>query len=269
MLTQGADIVWGQLLALIDKATDLADPALLLCQLRRGLGLDMVEVVGIGHRRRPVQDFGLGHIGNEQGMGTPILGTDHGAGDVGVGKGSQIHCTVFRPFGEGPAVKLVGIPSGLEAEMLEQLEGHILRQDTDAEYAVLQEHIVGQVGLVHRKGHPFGGICKLDDGVDDAAVVLCAIPGGQDEQAIGQLEHGAGIHRLVVCRNRYLGDGFVNGIHQDGKLLGFLQRGADGDRLFQDSGMFQTRQQLPHELAAGGRPGAVLYEGDGPVLPKS
>ena len=49
VLAQGADIIGGEFLALIHIAANLADPAALLFGGGGGLGLDMVEIVLIGH----------------------------------------------------------------------------------------------------------------------------------------------------------------------------------------------------------------------------
>ena len=72
MLAQGADIIRGQLLALVHVAADFADPTLLLGQLGLRLRLDVLEVVSIGHGRRLGQNLRLSDVGHKQSMGSPI-----------------------------------------------------------------------------------------------------------------------------------------------------------------------------------------------------
>ena len=97
---------------------------------------------------------------------------------------------VIRAQGMGKALELVHIPARLEAETLEQGEVSLLGEDGQVERPRLQNHVVGEVALVHGDEHPVGLAGHLDAGVDDAAIVLFPPSGGEDKQAIAQGIHG-------------------------------------------------------------------------------
>ena len=76
MFAQGADDVFGKLFTLIDPAADPADVTLLICF---GLGLDVLEVVSVGHGVQTAQVSALGDIADEHDVGAQIHLVDDGA----------------------------------------------------------------------------------------------------------------------------------------------------------------------------------------------
>ena len=119
VLADGADIIGRQLLTFINKAADLADPTA-LGTLRhccgQGLGLDVIEVVCIGHGRLGRQNLTLGNISDEQGVGAEVIGSDDLAGQNCIGAAGQIVQTVCAALQTLAACELIRIAAGLEAE---------------------------------------------------------------------------------------------------------------------------------------------------------
>ena len=115
MLAQGADIVLGQLLTLVDKAANFAHKALLL---RIGSGLHVLLVVGVGHGFRFVQLYALSHVADKHGVRLQIHLADYLAGDIAVGILIQEQQAVAGALGMGKARKLIGGSAGLEANLV-------------------------------------------------------------------------------------------------------------------------------------------------------
>ena len=57
---------------------------------------------------------------------------------------------------------------------------------------------MGEIGLVDGDGKLIGLGGHLDGSIDDAAVVLAAILGGEDEEAVGKLVHGQIVHKMYL-----------------------------------------------------------------------
>ena len=76
MLAQGADDIFGQLFTLVDPA---ADPAYITLLVSFGLGLDVLEVVSVGHGVQTAQVSALGDIADEHDVGAQIHLVDDGA----------------------------------------------------------------------------------------------------------------------------------------------------------------------------------------------
>lgn len=193
VLADGADIVGREDLPLVDIAADLADPPVptggrggggLL-----GFGLDVGLVVGVGGAGGGGEDLGLGDIGQEEGVGPQVLGGDHPAADAGVGPLGHIGQAVLLPAGVGlEPGKLVHRPPRLEAEAADEVHAGLLREDGQPEGTGGEDHVVGQVGLVHRDDEPLGLHGDQHGGVDDAAVVPLPLSGGEDEEPIAERE---------------------------------------------------------------------------------
>ena len=127
---------------------------------------------------------------------------------------------VLTAVRKGPTGELVGVPAALEAKMLENLKGHILRQHRNTEHTGFGNHVVGEVGPIHCKGQPLGGIRKLNHRIDDAAIVLSLRRSRQNKQAIGQLKQCVGVHRLVrITGELCFGHGVRHGLGQNLQLL--------------------------------------------------
>ena len=269
MLAERADEVCGKLLALVDVAADLADPAVLLLELG-GLRLDIGEIVGVGHGRHVGELPRLGDVGDEERVRLKLDGLRDPGRNKGVRAVRQIVDTVGRAGHALHAGKLVDVAAGLEAIVLEHCERRVVRENGDVEYPGLFDHVVRIIRLVDGDGDALGGISQLRDRVDDAAVVLCAVAGRQDEQAVGQGEHRVLLDRGV--RGVYRGLVLRHGVHDSlGQRvhrleLGFLEAGLDGDRLVEDRAVFQLRELCTHQPARRRRPGAIFNEGDGAVL---
>ena len=281
VLAQRAGEVIGHLRALVDIAADLADPALLLLGSGVLLGLDMGVVIAVGAAGSLGKDLGLHHIGDVEHLGLQVLHIDDLAGEDGVGIGGDIADAVGHAVVVGEIGELVHVPAALKAEVLEQAVGGVLREDGDVELARLHHHVAGVVLLDAGDGDLLrvgGG--HLAGGVDDAAVVLAVHPGGQDLHAVGELGEDLVVHRLGR-EDRGLGrnggsfrddglriDVLCQKIGQGVQLLQlvFRQGRLQGDVLADELSALQGREQIPHDLAAGGSPRAVFDDGHLAVL---
>ena len=119
MLAQGADDIFGQLLALVNPTADAADITLLV---GFGLGLNVLEVVGVGHGVQTGEVSALGHVTDEHDVGAKVYLVDDGAAQVCVGVLGQEYQAVGCALDILETCQLVYILAALEAEALEQLE---------------------------------------------------------------------------------------------------------------------------------------------------
>ena len=175
MLAQGADIVGGQLVPLVDIAADLAHPALLLAGGRRGgggLGLDVGLIVAVGGAGGAGEDAAVQHVGQEEGVGAQVGGGHHLAAQPGVGALGDVGDAVGVLAGVGEAGELIHVTARLEAKTLEKFEIRLFRQDRHGKPARFLYHIVGVIALVHGDDDAVGVGGHLDGGVGDTAVVL-------------------------------------------------------------------------------------------------
>ncbi len=93
--------------------------------------------------------------------------------EVGVGAGCYIWDAVFGDlivgFGEVVA-ELVNVSTGLEAEMLEEVEVRLLADDGDVALLGIHDHVMGVVLLIDGYGNRIWIGCYLDYGIADTAV---------------------------------------------------------------------------------------------------
>ena len=195
MLAERTDIVGGEFLSLVDVSAHLAAPyRFALRGLSFRLGLDAGLVIGVGRRGDVGQNLHILHRRDKHGVTAQVDGLLHRGTDVGVGAFGDIAKAVFAAPAGGIARKLIRRLAGLEAEMLKQLKVRLLAEDGKIELAALQDHIVGQIGLVHRNADPVGAGGHLPRRIDDTAVILAVQGGGQDKQAVCQVVHRFLIH---------------------------------------------------------------------------
>ena len=135
---------------------------------------------------------------------------------------------------------------------------------------------MGKVCLVHRDVDPVRFAGQLCCGIDDAAVILVAVFGSENEQTVGELEHGI----VIDGSCSYFHAGFCLGralkfrnrgsdrIHQSINFsqLVFPQGGFQSDGLIQNGHVLTSGENPTHQAAAGRCPGAIFYQGDGTVL---
>ena len=84
--------------------------------------LDCGLIIGVGCGRDIREHLHIFRSGNEQHVSTQVDGLFHGSADIGVGSGGKIVKTVIAAFAVGIIGKFVGIPSGLETEMSENIK---------------------------------------------------------------------------------------------------------------------------------------------------
>ena len=125
MLAQGANVILRQGIAFIYIAADLANKALLFCFR---LGLYILLIVGVGHGFNIVEVYTLNYITDEPHVGLQIDLTDHIAGNIAVGIAIQEQKPIGRTLCVFKICKFIHIPTGLEAEVLENLKGCFLRE---------------------------------------------------------------------------------------------------------------------------------------------
>ncbi len=176
MLAQRADEIRGKNLAFVNISADLADPTLLLIE-RGGLWLDVVEIVGIGHRRHIAQNLSFGHIGDENGVRAVIIALNDLCGDEGIRGFGDVIQSVFAALDRIEVAELIDIPAALESKVLEEREGGIRRQDGYVEFSAVQDEIMRIIRLVDGDGNALRRIGDLRHGIDDAAVVAAALRG--------------------------------------------------------------------------------------------
>ena len=104
-------------------------------------------------------------------------------GEHSIGVLRQVGEAVVASFEACNVCKLIHIPAGLHAEVADGLEGDILGQNADIEFAGLLDDFPGQVAHLAGNCQPGGIGCHLHAGVDDASVVFL-ICSGQHEQAV-------------------------------------------------------------------------------------
>ena len=147
--------------------------------------------------------------------------------------------------------------------MLEQAERRVGRKHGQIKHTRLADHIVREICLVDSDGNALGRVGKLRGGVDDAAVVLFAVAGRQDEQAVGEREECVLFNRrvgLMLCRSR-LWHGIENGLRHSVNVrqLGLLERGLDCDCLVENCAVLKFLELRTHQPCGRRRPGAVFH----------
>ena len=108
-------------------------------------------------------------------MASGIHGVEYLQGHISVGVLVQVGQSVAGPVEVIEVSELSHVPSGLESELLENLERSLLVQDADVHDPGLVDHLAGVVGLVdaHHDLGRIGG--DLGDRVADHAVVSLAV----------------------------------------------------------------------------------------------
>ena len=165
------------------------------------------------------------------------------------------------------ADKLVGGAAALEAVALENVEGSGDIQAVDIHHAGLLDHMVGVVGLVDGDRHPVGGVSDLGHGVDDEAVVLGAVVGGDHIQAVADVEQGGQIvlvGGLILTGQILLAQLVGHGLDLGAALV--VQGGADAHGGIGEAQVLALGQDVLHDLRSHGRPGAVFNNTNGAVL---
>ena len=198
VLAQGADIVSGEFLTLVDIAADFAYPAGFLFAGGCGLGLHMIKIVLISHTGHIVQHMRLSHFSDEQGVAAPIIAFHNLAGQNRIAVLGDIPQTVFGAVIVRNGSKLIGISTGAEAKLLEYSKGSLFVQNGNIEHTGANDHIVGEVSLVHSQLDALGIVGDQTDGIGDAAVISAVFPGGYNEQTVAELKHSAVIQ--LGCR---------------------------------------------------------------------
>ena len=264
MLAERADEIIRKGLALIDIAAHCADPALLaLCLWFR---LDVVLIIGIGHGLLIGHHAGFRHLADEHAVRP----------EIHVGLHLQRHHRVDVPRQEGQpvvcaqhlhALELVHGTPCLEAEALENRERRLHGQTVYVHLSGLLDHMVRIVLLVNVDRHTVRGACQLGDRIADHAVVLLAVIGGDDIQAVPDLEQSAHVVlvRLVLRLRLVVAAEFIRHFLQSLLAVG-LQGGLDRDRSVDIGQVLAALQHSLHHLQGLRRPGAVLDKGDGAVL---
>ena len=130
-------------------------------------------------------------------MAAQILLLDDLAGEHCIGVLRQVEKTIVAPLCLCPGIQLVDLAAGLHTEVADGLEGNILRQHADIEYAGPLNHLFGQILALAGDGDAGGIIGNLNTGVDDAAVVFVILR-GQNEQAVAEIAKGFGIMRRFI-----------------------------------------------------------------------
>ena len=134
VLAERTYIIIRQIMSFDKVSADGASPAfLLLIGSRLFLRLDVGMVVSIGCARRIGENLCLSDIGNEQGGNTEIDCLNDFASEYSICKLRDIADAVCQSVIVCDIRKLVGISSGLESEMLEEIERRVFCQNGNVE----------------------------------------------------------------------------------------------------------------------------------------
>ena len=164
--------------------------------------------------------------------------------------------------------ELIHIPSGLEPELLEHLEGRLLVQGADVHLTAPRNDIAGVVGFVDADDQAGRVVGDLRHRVADHAVVLFAVVGCDDVHTVADLEQRGRIDLLLLfvgLRLDVIGRQLVRQRHQLRGAL-FVQRGQDRHVVLRKGNVLASLEHTLHHLGRRGCPGAVFDEGHGSLL---
>ena len=202
VFAERANEVFGERIALVNIATDLADIALLF---GFGGGLDVLEIIVISCRRSIGKRLCFGDGTDEKRVRIAVHRLFYRDGNISVRVGRHIENAVFRAafievFGGREFFLRM---SALHTEMLEDREGCFFRQDGNGGKPRFLDHVVRFVLFVDRKKDAFRGICQKLHRIDDASVVAAFIACGEKEKSVTDLEKGFVLDGRCV-HSRYL-----------------------------------------------------------------
>ena len=192
MLAPGADKVRRQGISLVHITADGADPALFLLFF----GLDIALIIGVGAGGLVAEHHRVSHLTDKQRVAPQVHLVHHPAVHGHVGPTGEVKQVICPSLYIGKALKLVHLPAGLHPKAPEEIEGGRGGDAADGKHAGANDHIVGQVLLLHGKSKTGWVVCRLDGGIDDAAVIPSLLPGCEEKKPVGQL-----IKRFLIHRN--------------------------------------------------------------------
>ena len=185
MLAERTYEVLGQLVTLVHISANLADIALFTCGF--GLRLDIVLVVGIGHGLLVGKHSCFGDGADEHSVGIKV--------DILLNLQRHKCVDIFRQENKAVvraklflASELVSGSSAPETEGLKHLERSINGQAVDVHNAGLLYNMMGVILLVDADCNSVRSIGYLSNGVDNETVVLFAVVGGDNIQAVADVE---------------------------------------------------------------------------------
>ena len=165
------------------------------------------------------------------------------------------------------AGELVGVSAAGKAKCLEYRERGVSGQHVKVHDARLLYHMVRIVGLIYGDGDPVRGVGDLRNRVDDESIVLLAVVGGHDIEAVTDIEQCGEIvliRSLAVLRN-VIGAKLVRK-RLELVLALITQCRKQGHGRLAEGQLLAVCQHVLYGLCGKGRPGAVLDDADGAVL---
>ena len=220
VLAQRTDEVIRQGISFIDVSAHLADKTFASFCLR--FWLDVVLIVGVGHRRCAVDDAGFGYGTDKHAMGSQILVVFHFQREEGVDVLRQEDQSVIGTQDLLFILKLIRISSGLETELLEHLERCIRIETVDIHDAGLLNDVMRIIGLIDGNHDPERIVGQLNNRVDDQTVVFLAVIGCDHIESVADGEQR--LH-VVLIRMRTV-SGEVFGTHRCRKGTDLFQIGV-------------------------------------------
>ena len=109
VLTQGTEVVIGDLIAFVDIAADGTDPLLFGGRSALRLGLDVALVISVGAGGLGRENTGVSDLGDEENMTAQIQMLSDLGGENSIGGGGQVIQTVFAAGNVVKALELIGI----------------------------------------------------------------------------------------------------------------------------------------------------------------
>lgn len=150
----------------------------------------MLLVVGVGDAGTVAEHAGLQRHGDEHGVAAKVDALGDHAADDRIDELRQVQQAVLRAQLLLAAGEFVDIAAALEAEVLEGFHGGLLAEGAEVEFQCAQHHVVRQVGFVDADHQLQRVAADLLRHVDDAGVVLVALPGNEDIEAVADGEEG-------------------------------------------------------------------------------
>ena len=150
----------------------------------------MLLVVGVGDGWAVAEHAGLERHGDKHGVAAKVDALGDDTADDRIDKLRQVQQAILRAQLLLAAGELVDVAAALEAEVLEGLHGGLLAEGTQIELQRAQHHVMREVGFVDTDHQLQRVAADLLGYIDDTGVVLVALPGDKDIEAVADGEEG-------------------------------------------------------------------------------
>ena len=231
------------------------------------LRFDILLIEAVGHRLHIVDDGSLCDVAEEHPVRTHINCIKDLQTHITVRIFVQIRHAVCRHIIMIKISKLIDIASGLEAEMLKDLERAFLIQNADIQHAGLAYDLCRVIALDEIDGDLSRVTGDLRDCVDDLTIGFLAVVTGCHIQTVTDLVESLLVDLVLFFYFNFvvaLGQLFSHCHQLFGALI--IERRENGDIVLGISNVLQTFHLLLHHTHRGRGPGTVLDKSNGLLL---